>query len=48
MMPSLRAQAKVSLLQRAIPSSGEMLPVIAGLRAGTRIVVDGAMLLRAQ
>ena len=28
MAPSLRAQAKASLLQRAIPSSGELLPVI--------------------
>jgi cobalt-zinc-cadmium efflux system membrane fusion protein len=28
--------------------AGEMLPVTAGLKAGTRIVVDGAMLLRAQ
>jgi membrane fusion protein, heavy metal efflux system len=28
--------------------TGEMLPVTAGLKAGTRIVVDGAMLLRAQ
>ncbi len=28
MAPSLRAQANASLLQRAIPSSGEMLPVI--------------------
>jgi cobalt-zinc-cadmium efflux system membrane fusion protein len=28
--------------------AGEMLPVMSGLKAGTRIVVDGAMLLRAQ
>ena len=28
--------------------AGDMLPVITGLKAGTRIVVDGAMLLRAQ
>ena len=28
MAPSLRAEGKVSVLQRAIPSSGEMLPVI--------------------
>jgi cobalt-zinc-cadmium efflux system membrane fusion protein len=28
--------------------TGDMLPVISGLKAGTRIVVDGAMLLRAQ
>ena len=28
--------------------AGDMLPVLSGLKAGTRIVVDGAMLLRAQ
>jgi membrane fusion protein, heavy metal efflux system len=28
--------------------AGDMLPVMSGLKAGTRIVVDGAMLLRAQ
>jgi cobalt-zinc-cadmium efflux system membrane fusion protein len=28
--------------------TGDMLPVLSGLTAGTRIVADGAMLLRAQ
>jgi multidrug efflux pump subunit AcrA (membrane-fusion protein) len=28
--------------------AGNLLPVMSGLKAGTRVVVDGAMLLRAQ
>src|SRR5262249_4556111 len=35
---------EVKLGERA----GEVLPVLAGLRAGDRVVIDGAMLLKAQ
>jgi len=33
---------------RAGDRAGDVLPIISGLKAGDRIVVDGAMLLRAQ